>query len=273
MPVTSRPSFEGTVAVIGGGVMGEAIVRGWVSTGTVDPASVAIVEPSEARRADLASLDGVRVVASAGEALPADLVLLAVKPQVLESVLVSISSLLGDALVVSIAAGISTARLESMLPAGTSVVRVMPNTPAAVGEGMAVVSGGSEVTGEQIEAVRALFDALGRALVVEERYQNAASAISGSGPAYFALVVDALARAGVAAGLTRDVAQQLAVQTMKGTAVLLESTGAHPASLMDGVSSPGGTTIAALGELEAGGVRSAFAEAVRAAVARAEELG
>lgn len=273
MPVSERPSFEGTVAVIGGGVMGEAIVRGWITSGAVDPASLVIVEPSEARREDLGSLGGVRIVASASEALPADLVLLAIKPQVLEGVLVSLSPLLGEALIVSIAAGISTARLESVLPAGTPVVRVMPNTPAAVGEGMAVVSGGGEATEPQVETVRALFDALGRALVVEERYQNAASAISGSGPAYFALVVDSLAHAGVAAGLTRSVAQELAVQTMKGTAALLESTGAHPASLMDGVSSPGGTTIAALGKLEDGGVRSAFAEAVRAAVARAEELG
>jgi pyrroline-5-carboxylate reductase len=196
-----------------------------------------------------------------------------VKPQVIEGVLNDIAAQLGESLVVSIAAGISCARLESLLPAGTAVVRVMPNTPAMVGQGMAVVSGGSEATDAEVESVRTLFAAIGEALVVEERYQNAASAISGSGPAYFALVVDALARAGVAAGLTRQIAQALAVQTMLGTAEMLRQTGLHPEALIDGVTSPGGTTIAALGKLESAGLRAAFDDAVRAAVARAQELG
>jgi pyrroline-5-carboxylate reductase len=138
---------------------------------------------------------------------------------------------------------------------------------------MAVVSAGEEASAEQIETVRALFDALGSAIVVDERHQNAATAISGSGPAYFALVVDALARAGVSAGLTRQVAQTLAVQTMRGTAEMLAETGVHPEALVDAVASPGGTTIAAVGALEAAGVRAAFTDAVRAAVMRAEELG
>ena len=149
----------------------------------------------------------------------------------------------------------------------------MPNTPALVGEGMSVVSGGTEATAEQVDLVRALFAALGEAIVLDERHQDAATAISGSGPAYFALVIDALARAGVRQGLPRDVAQALAVQAMRGTAELIESTGVHPCELMDGVSSPGGTTVAALDALEARAVRSAFAEAVAANVKRAKELG
>jgi pyrroline-5-carboxylate reductase len=149
----------------------------------------------------------------------------------------------------------------------------MPNTPAQVGEGMAVISAGLEASDAQVSLVATLFDAIGRTVIVEERYQNACTAISGSGPAYFALVVDALARAGVAQGLPRQVAQGLAVQTMLGTARLLSETGEHPEALIDGVTSPGGTTIAALGELESAAVRAAFADAVRAAVARAKELG
>jgi pyrroline-5-carboxylate reductase len=266
-------SYKGRIAVIGGGVMGEAIVRGWFERRAAKPEAVSVVEPSESRRKALGALDGLRVVATAEEALPADLVLLAVKPQVIDGVVTELSSSLGGALVVSIAAGVSTARLESLLPQGTRVVRVMPNTPAMVGEGMAVISGGSEPTARDVDAVRELFEAIGKAVVIEERYQNAASAVSGSGPAYFALVIDALSRAGVAAGLTRSVAQVLAVQTMYGTARMIAETGVHPEALIDGVTSPGGTTIAALGRLEAGGVRAAFDEAVRAAVARAEELG
>jgi pyrroline-5-carboxylate reductase len=149
----------------------------------------------------------------------------------------------------------------------------MPNTPAMVGAGMAVVSGGGEAGAEQVETVRALFAKLGAAIAIDERHQNAATAISGSGPAYFALVVDALARAGVAAGLPRTVSQSLAIQTMRGTAELLDATGQHPEALIDGVASPGGTTISAINALEANGVRAAFGEAVRAAVGRAEELG
>jgi pyrroline-5-carboxylate reductase len=184
-----------------------------------------------------------------------------------------VAGALCEALVVSIAAGISIARLESLLPAGTPVVRVMPNTPAMVGAGMSVVSGGSEANAEQVDLVRALFDELGDAVVLDERFQDAAGAISGCGPAYVALFVDALSRAGVRHGLSRDVAQHLAVQTLAGTAKLIEVTGQHPEQLVDAVTSPGGTTIAALEVLEARGFRAALADAVTAAVARSRELG
>lgn len=271
--MSSGLSYKGTLAVIGGGKMGEAIVGGLLAAGALEASQVAIAEPNVTRRDELTAL-GVRVFADGTEALEgADVAILAVKPQVMSSVVGSLSSALAPTLVVSIAAGISCARLESELPAGTAVVRVMPNTPALVGAGMAVVSGGAEATAGQIELVSALFGAIGSAIVVDERYQDACSAISGSGPAYFALVVDALARAGVEQGLTRPVAEGLAIQTMLGTATLLASTGQHPEALIDGVTSPGGTTIAALGELERRGVRSAFADAVAAAVRRSKELG
>ncbi|NTU71750.1 MAG: pyrroline-5-carboxylate reductase [Coriobacteriia bacterium] len=266
-------SLPGTLAVIGGGRMGEAIIGGLIAAGTIVPERVTVAEPADARRTALEQAHGVRCVADGAQALPADVILIAVKPQIADAVIASLASSVRDALVVSIVAGFSTARIESLLPAGTAVVRVMPNTPAMVGEGMAVVSGGGEASAEQIATVEALFARIGRAVVVDERYQNAATAISGSGPAYFALVVDALARAGVRQGLPRDVAQALAVQTMLGTARLLEETGQHPSELIDGVSSPGGTTIAAIEALEAGGLRAAFAQAVAANVKRSQELG
>lgn len=266
-------NYTGTVAIIGGGRMGEAILGGVIGAGTLTPGQVTVAEPSATRRDALAAEHGVRCVADGAEALPADVVLLAIKPQVAELAIASLAEKIGQALVVSIVAGFSTARIESLLPSGTAVVRVMPNTPALVGEGMAVVSGGLETSAEQVELVRALFARIGRAVVVDEHYQNAATAISGSGPAYFALVIDALARAGVRHGLPRDVAQSLAVQTMLGTARMIEATGMHPGELIDGVSSPGGTTIASIEALEAGGLRAAFAEAVAANIARSKELG
>jgi len=266
-------AFDGTLAVIGGGRMGEAIVGGLVASGTVAASHITVADPSPDRRNALAAAHGVKTAETGIEALPADVVLLAVKPQVVDAVLASLASKVQGALVVSIAAGITTARLESALPAGTTVVRVMPNTPALVGEGMAVVSGGSEARPEQVALVSALFGAIGDVVELDERYQDAATAISGSGPAYFALVIDALARAGVRQGLPRDLAEQLALSTMSGTAALLSATGDHPEQLIDAVSSPGGTTIAALEALERGGVRTAFFEAVAANIARAKELG
>lgn len=264
---------QGSLSIIGGGRMGEAIAGGLLRAGVVASDALTIAEPSEDRREVLASELDVRLVADAADALPADVTILAVKPQVVDDVLTGIATAVADSLVVSIAVGISCARLESLLPPGTAVVRVMPNTPALAGEGMSVVSAGGEATAEQVELVCTLFSALGSVRVLDERYQDAAAAISGSGPAYFALVVDALARAGVRQGLSRDVAQELATQTMYGTAALLKHGGMHPEALVDGVTSPGGTTIAAVEALEARALRSAFAEAVAAAVKRAKELG
>lgn len=254
--------------------MGEAIVAGLLSSGAFTSNHIVVAEPSEARRAALAAAHGVAVVVDCADAvIAADLVLLAVKPQAIESVVVALAPTLGDALVVSIAGGVTCARLESLLPEGTAVVRVMPNTAALVGEGMSIVSGGAEATAEQVDAVVRLFGCVGDVMVLDEGLQDACSAVSGSGPAYMALVVDALARAGVREGLSRDVAQKLALVTMRGTVRLIEETGQHPAQIIDAVSSPGGATIAAIGELEAHGVRAAFGAAVHAAVERSREMG
>jgi pyrroline-5-carboxylate reductase len=255
--------------------MGEAIVGGLLATPAGAGFTVVVAEPSADRRAALSQRFGVPTVAQGQEAVSgSDAVLLAVKPQVIDSVVAALAPAIEKgALIISIAAGVTCARLESLLPEGTPVVRVMPNTPALVGAAMSVVSGGSESTAVNVADVEALFGSIGDVAVVEERYQDACSAISGSGPAYVALVVDALARAGVREGLTRDLAQRLALQTLRGTVELITRTGEHPEAVIDAVSSPGGSTIAAINELEKAGVRSAFAAAVRAAVARSRELG
>lgn len=265
----------GRLAVIGGGRMGEAIVGGLVAADAVSAGDIVVADPSEARRAALASAHGVSVAEAGAQAVAgADTVLVAVKPQVIDEVLSALSPLLAPGtLVVSIAGGVTCARIESLLRPGTAVVRVMPNTPALVGAGMALVSGGDEATPEQVDAVRRLFAAIGESVVIDERYQDAGTAISGCGPAYVAIFVDALARAGVREGLTRDVAQRLALQTLRGTVELIERTGEHPEAIVDAVTSPGGSTIAAVAKLEDGGFRSAIGRAVRAAVKRSRELG
>lgn len=262
------------LAVIGGGRMGEAIVAGLVSSGELPPDRIVVADPSEVRRAIFAAEYGVGAVADGPDAVAgADVVVLAVKPQVIDSVVAALAPSLRSALVVSIAGGISSQRLESLLPAGTAVVRVMPNTPALVGAGMSIVSGGSRASSGQVAVVAGLFACLGEVMVLDEGLQDACTAISGCGPAYVALVVDALALAGVREGLSRDVAQTLALATMRGTVRLIEQTGQHPAQVIDAVSSPGGSTIVAIGELEAHGVRAAFVAAVHAAVVRSREIG
>ena len=264
----------GRLAVVGGGRMGEAIVAGLVGSGSLAPSQIVVAEPSEARRTQLASAHAISAVADGREAVAgADTIIIAVKPQIVDAVVTALAPAITDALVVSIAAGVTCARLESMLQAGTPVVRVMPNTPALVGAGMSIVSGGAEATPEQVARVAALFGCVGAVIVLDERLQDSCTAISGCGPAYMALVVDALARAGVREGLSRETAQMLALQTMRGTVDLIEKTGEHPEAVIDAVSSPGGATIAAVGELEAHGVRAAFAAAVRAAVTRSRDLG
>jgi pyrroline-5-carboxylate reductase len=254
--------------------MGEAIAAGLVRSGALPASSIVIAEPDVSKRDRLCAEHGVHCVADGAAALAgADVVIIAVKPQVIDSVLTDLAASVGGALVVSIAGGVTCARIESHLPAGARVVRVMPNTPALVGAGMSIVSGGSEATDADMDIVEVLFAAVGDVIALPESAQDACTAISGCGPAYMALFVDALARAGVREGLSREIAERLALQTMAGTVELIRATGQHPEQVIDAVSSPGGSTIAAVTELEARGVRAAIASAVRAAVVRSRELG
>jgi pyrroline-5-carboxylate reductase len=241
------------LAIVGGGRMGEAIAAGLIRAGILAPSQIVIAEPDAGKRDRLVAFLGIGAAAGGAEALcGADAVVLAVKPQVIDVVLSSLAPYVGDALVLSIAAGV---------------------TPALVGAGMSIVSAGTVAGAQDVATAEALFGALGDVIVLPEGLQDACTAISGCGPAYMALFVDALACAGVTEGLSREVAERLALQTMRGTVELIQTTGQSPAEVIDAVSSPGGATIAAVAQLESRGVRDAIAAAVRAAAARSQELG
>ncbi len=259
------------LAIIGGGKMGTALLAGFLKAGLVSPSKAIVVEPSAVRRKELESTYAGITTCERTTQLSMgsqDVVVIAVHPEVVTAVLDELSTQLNQTFVISIALGISIDMLESHLPEKTPVVRVMPNLPATVGAAMTLLSPGSTVTDDKLKLAVQLFESVGRSCVIPEVLQAAGGAVSGSGPAYFALVVDALARAGVKHGLTHALATELAEQTMKGTAVLLQETGQHAEELIDAVSSPGGSTIRAVAELESGGIRSAFFNAVDAAVER-----
>lgn len=262
---------EQTVAFIGVGKMGGALLAGLVSSGW-SRSQVRVVEPDPERREQIVAEYGVQA-ADVSEAGACDVVVIGVKPQHVDAVLGELSPHLSpETLVVSIAAGVSTVVLERGLPASQPVVRVMPNTAALVGEGMAGVSGGTHATPEQVQLAAELLGAVGRAVVVPEQLQDAVTAVSGSGPAYVFYVAESLIDAAVAVGIPRPTAHELVVQTLVGSAKLLADSGSHPAQLRNDVTSPGGTTAAALGELERAGLRGAVLDAVEAAVRRSQEL-
>lgn len=261
------------LACIGSGFMGEALIRGILAAGIYAPDEVCVSDISTARLAVLATL-GVRTTQENAEAVAgAETVLLAVKPQVIGQVLEGLRPhLSSDTLVLSIAAGVSLATLEGKLAPGTPVVRAMPTLLATVRAAATALAPGSAAGAEHLERAERIFGAVGTAVRVEERLLNAVTGVSGSGPAYLCLVIEALADAGVQAGLTREVAQQLAAQTVMGTGKLILESGQHPAEVKDRVSSPGGTTIAGIRALERAGLRAALMDAVDAAVTRAAEL-
>jgi pyrroline-5-carboxylate reductase len=261
-----------TVAVLGAGVMGETLLSGLLRAGWA-ASDLIITERRPERAEELAERYGVRVLGNVEAARAADTLVLVVKPQDLESLLSEISgSLRPDALVVCIAAGITTSFVEQRLPAGVPVVRVMPNTPALVDQGMAAVSPGSYCTDEHLEHVEDLLRATGKVLRVPEYQQDAVTAISGSGPAYIFYVVEAMIEAGVLLGLPRSTSTELVVQTLYGAATMLRETGEHPTVLREQVSSPAGTTMAALRQLDDHKVRAAFLTAMEAARDRSREL-
>ncbi|MEO5371324.1 MAG: pyrroline-5-carboxylate reductase [Magnetococcus sp. DMHC-1] len=262
------------VAFLGGGNMATALISGLVQAG-ISPGQIRVAEPDPLRRNTLQERFKVTVQADNSAVLPgADVVVVAVKPGVVTKVLQEIQAgLLPQTLILSIAAGVSLARLAENLPKDQPVIRAMPNTPALIGAGMTVLCPGCGVQENQVETARRIMLAAGKVAVIQdEKLMDAVTALSGSGPAYLYLVAEALSDGGVACGLPRDLADQLTVQTLLGTSQLLASSGQHPAILKNQVTSPGGTTIAALRRLEAGGVRSALMEAVVAAWQRAREL-
>lgn len=261
------------IAVLGAGVMGETLLSGLIRAGRrVD--DLLIAEKREDRAQELRDRYGVEVVSPIAAARRADTLLLVVKPQDMSALLDSVAGeIQPHALVVSLAAGVTTSTLEAALPEGTSVVRVMPNTPALVDQGMAALSPGVHCSEEQLAHAEDLMRAVGKTIRVAEHLQDAVTAISGSGPAYVFFVVEAMIEAGVHLGLPRTMATELVVQTAFGAAAMLRETGEHPTVLREQVTSPGGTTAAALRELEVHRVRAAFLSAMEAARDRSRALG
>lgn len=260
------------VAIIGGGVMGETILAALLRSGHPHDA-VQVSEKYPARAEELAARHQVTVTDNRTASAGASVVFLVVKPADTTEVLTEIADqLTADQVVVSLAAGVPLAKLHRAVPADVPVIRVMPNTPALVEQGMAALTPDERCTRDQVEAVTTLLRATGRVVEVPESQQDAVTALSGSGPAYLFLVAEALIEAGVHLGLPRPVAHELAVQTIFGSATMLAQSGQHPAVLREQVTSPGGTTAAALAALERSGLRAAFIDALAAAKHRATDL-
>jgi pyrroline-5-carboxylate reductase len=267
--------------LIGGGVMGEALLSRLIAQKIYLPSDVIVSEPQAQCREVLQQQYGVEVTGDNSQAAQVtEVLLLAVKPQILDTIISDLAALsLGDStnpdsevMIISILAGVPLSKLESAF-LHRPVIRVMPNTPATVGAGISAIASGQAVKPDHLKLAQQILAAVGEVVEVPESLMDAVTGLSGSGPAYVALMVEALADGGVAAGLPRAIASKLALQTVLGTAELLQQTGMHPAELKDRVTSPGGTTIAGVGKLEQAAFRSALIEAVKAACQRSKELG
>jgi pyrroline-5-carboxylate reductase len=263
------------IGIVGAGKIGSAIVRGIIGAGLVARDQVMASDVSDALRQSVAQELGIQVTADNGEVCDfADSVILAVKPQIVDSVAKEIAKKLGKArLLVSVAAGVPPSRLEANLAQGARVVRVMPNIPCIVGAGAAGYAGGAHATAGDMEKVGLILNSFGIALPVEEKYLDAVTGLSGSGPAYVFLFIESLTDGGVQVGLSREVALKLALQTVYGSARMALESGKHLAELRDEVTSPGGTTIAGLYALEQKGFRGTVMDAVVSATRRSQELG
>jgi pyrroline-5-carboxylate reductase len=265
---------ERRIAIIGGGRIGEALLAGLLSSGWRSSDELVVTSRSESRVAELRDRHGVEATTDNVAAVrDAELVVVAVKPQDIDVLLQQIGSVLTpQQTVLTVAAAIPTAYIESRIADGVPVVRAMPNAPSTVHEGMAGIAPGAHADDTQLALAEEALAHLGRVVRVPEQALDAVTAVSGSGPAYFALLAEAMIEAGILLGLSREVSTTLVVQTMLGTAKQLRDEGMHPVELRESVTSPGGTTIAAIRELEQAGVRAAFLNAIQAAMTRAREL-
>ncbi len=262
----------GTVAIFGAGVMGETLLSGLIRAGR-SAADLVITERRPERAAELSDKYGVRALSNTEAAHLADTLVLVVKPQDMSTLLEELRDHVAPGnLVVSLAAGITTEFLESRLPEGSSVVRVMPNTPALVDQGMAALSPGRHCDEAHLAEAADLLRSCGKVIEIAEKHQDAVTAISGSGPAYIFYVVEAMIEAGVVLGLPRATSTELVVQTLYGAATMIKETRQHPTVLREQVTSPGGTTAAALRQLDDHKVRAAFITAMEAAAERSHQL-
>lgn len=266
----------GSLGVIGGGVMGKALIQGILRGGLLRREQIWAATRSVASAEALAAEMEIPVTTQYGKYLAdTKVVLLCVKPGHVAAALPQLAKngLPADALVISIAAGVTTARIQELLGTMNPCVRAMPNTPSVVGESMTVICGGTHAAPRHLEQARALFSAVGRCRQVDEQHFNAITALSGSGPAYIYLIIEAMADAGVRVGLPRQLALDLVVQTVVGAARMVQTTGRHPAALRDDVTTPAGCTIGGLLMLEDGKIRSVLARAIEEATEIAQGLG
>ncbi len=263
------------IAFLGAGNMAEAIISGILQGQLVNPDHIFATDVAFARLEKLKDRYHIQVGTENPHAvLWADIIILCVKPQVMNEVLSDIQSSLSDKqLVISVAAGVPLHLLQGRLGDNIPLVRAMPNTPAVIQEGVTAISGIQGLNSDYLQMAKVIFEAVGRVVVVNESFMDAVTGLSGSGPAYVFLAIEALIDGGVRVGLPRNVAHTLAVQTVLGAAKMVRETGEHPAILKDRVTSPGGTTIAGLQRLEEGGLRATLIEAVEAATDRSKELG
>jgi pyrroline-5-carboxylate reductase len=268
-------SIDKKIAFLGGGNMAEALIKGLIAAGTARPDQITATDISADRLGYLKKTYGIIIQQGNLEAARgAGIVLLSVKPQVIERVMHEISAAADDKkLVISIAAGVTIAKIEAALGGRARVVRVMPNTPALVLAGAAALAAGKNATPDDLALAQGIFNSVGRSVVVEEKLMDAVTGLSGSGPAYVFTIIDALSDAGVKEGLPRQLALELAAQTVYGAAKMVLETKEHPGKLRDMVTSPGGTTIEGLHALEKGKLRATLMNAVEAATARSKELG
>lgn len=259
---------------IGGGRMAEAIIKGLLNKGITTPEHIVVSEPRKDRGDFLSNKYKVKVFSENPSAIEgAEMVVLAVKPQVIREVLKEISTVVNtEQLIISIAAGIPTSLIAYYLGEKKRLIRAMPNTPAQIGEGATVLCGGGSSTPKDLQQTKIFFDSIGISIIIQETYMDAVTGLSGSGPAYIFLIIEALTDGGVKMGLPRDVAQSLVIQTLIGSARMVLETGDHPGQLKDLVTSPGGTTITGLHVLEKNGIRAALINAVEAATERSREL-
>jgi pyrroline-5-carboxylate reductase len=260
--------------VLGAGKAGEALVAGLLSSGWSKPADIVATARHQERIDELSKRYGIEGTLDNVAAVEgAQVVVIAVKPQDIEGLLGDVGAALDSSqTVLSIAAAIPTELIERHMGDGVPVVRAMPNAPVTVHEGMAGVTGGAHATEEHVALAEEVLGSVGRSVRVDEAYMDAVTAVSGSGPAYFALLAESMIEAGILLGLSREVSTDLVVQTMLGTAKLLRDEKMHPVELREMVTSPGGTTISAIRELEQAGVRAAFLNAIQAAMKRSREL-
>ncbi len=273
--MSSGAKITQKIGFIGSGNMAEAMIKGLLSAKVVDPQQICSSDPRKERCQSLIDRFGIKSTTDNAEVVKhASVVILAVKPQILPKVCDEVSSQLDSSkLVISIAAGMPIRAIEGHFAAKTRIVRAMPNTPALVGAGATALAAGEHATSADLDVAKQIFDAVGKTVALDEDQLDAVTGLSGSGPAYVFLIIEALSDAGVKMGLSRENAQALAAQTVLGSAKLLIDTNEHPGRLKDMVTSPGGTAIAGLHTLEAGGLRTTLINAVEAATRRSRELG